>query len=209
MTLSVIGAGCGRTGTLSLKIALELLGFGPCYHMHEVLSNPAHDAVWHAAARGEHVDWEALFEGYRSAVDWPVAAFWRTLSEHYPNARVILSVREPHGWHKSVMATIYKALSSIPDASEQQASAHRAMTREVILQQTFDGRMDDPAHAIDVYERHNKRVRESISAQRLLVYETGSGWGPLCTFLQCPVPDTPYPHSNTREEFHARLSKGN
>jgi hypothetical protein len=69
--------------------------------------------------------------------------------------------------------------------------------------------MDDPAHAIDVYERHNQRVRESISADRLLVYETGSGWGPLCTFLQCPIPDTPYPHSNTREEFRARLSKGN
>jgi hypothetical protein len=204
MSLAVIGAGFGRTGTMSLKLALEHLGLGPCYHMRELLAHPAQDPVWHAATRGERVDWDALFEGYGSAVDWPVAAFWQQLAEHYPHARFILSVRDSHTWHESVLETIFKALSSTPDAGEAQARTHRAMTRELILHRTFDGRLDDAAHAIAVYERHNQAVRDGISAHRLLVVEAASGWEPLCAFLDCPVPDLPYPHSNSREEFHDR-----
>ncbi len=201
MALSLIGAGFGRTGTLSLKLALEHLGLGPCYHMRELLARPAHDAVWHAATRGERVDWDALFDGYVCAVDWPVAAFWRTLHRHYPDARFILSVREARAWHQSVMETIFAALSSTPDPGDPQACAHRAMTRELILDRTFGGRLDDAAHAIDVYVRHNQAVRDSIPANRLLVYATGSGWEPLCAFLGCRIPDEPYPRSNTRTEF--------
>ena len=141
MSLSVIGAGFGRTGTMSLKLALERLGFGPCYHMREVMARPAHDAVWHAATRGERIDWDALFEGFGSAVDWPVAAFWQQLTRHYPRAKFILSVREPHRWHASVLATIFKALSSTPNPDDAQACAHRAMTRELILERTFDARL--------------------------------------------------------------------
>ena len=204
MTLSVIGAGLGRTGTRSLKLALEHLGFGPCYHMREVLARPQHDAVWHAATRGEQVDWDALFEGYASAVDWPVAAFWQELSRHYPEARFILSVRDAHKWHQSMLDTIFKMLVSTPDPGDSQACAHRAMTRALVLDRTFDGRLGDPVHAIDVYARHNQAVRDEISAERLLVYETGSGWEPLCTFLDCPLPEQDYPRSNTREEFHDR-----
>ncbi len=202
MTLAVIGAGFGRTGTMSLKLALEHLGLGPCYHMRELLAHPAHDPLWHAATRGECVDWDALFEGFASAVDWPVAAFWRQLSRHYPRARFILSVREPDEWHQSVLDTIFKALSSTPDPGDRERRAHRAMTRQLILDRTFDGRLDDPAHAIGIYTRHNQAVQDGIAAHRLLVYETGSGWEPLCAFLDCPVPDVPYPRRNTREEFH-------
>jgi len=204
MTLAVIGAGFGRTGTMSLKLALEHLGLGPCYHMRELLARPAHDPLWHAATRGDHVDWDALFEGFVSAVDWPVAAFWRELSLHYPQARFVLSVRHPHEWHESVLGTIFKALSSTPDPGDREACAHRAMTRELILHRTFDGKLDDPASAMAVYERHNQAVRAGICADRLLVVEIGSGWEPLCAFLDCPVPDAPYPRSNTREEFHDR-----
>ena len=202
MTLAVIGAGFGRTGTMSLKLALEQLGFGPCYHMREVLARPPHDPVWHAATRGEPVDWDTLFQGFASAVDWPVAAFWRELCHHYPDARFVLSVRDPRKWHESVMQTIFKALSSTPDPADPQACAHRAMTRDLILDRTFDRRLDDPLHAIGVYERHNQSVQDCIAAERLLVYETGSGWEPLCAFLGCAVPDEPYPHANNREEFH-------
>jgi hypothetical protein len=204
MTLTVIGAGFGRTGTMSLKLALERLGFGPCYHMLEVLAHPAHDPVWRAATRGEPVDWEALFHGYGSAVDWPVAAFWQELIHRYPDAKLILSVRDPAQWHRSAMSTIYKAMSSDPDPGDPQAQVHRAMTRELILERTFDGRMDDPEHAIRVYDTHNRTVQEVVSPDRLLVYEAGSGWEPLCAFLDCPVPDEPYPHRNTRAEFHER-----
>lgn len=204
MTIAVIGAGFGRTGTMSLKLALERLGLGPCYHMLEVLAHPAHDPVWHAATRGEHVDWDALFEGYGSAVDWPVAAFWRELSNHYPQAKIVLSVRDGRAWHRSVMETIFKALSAPPDPDDGEAVVHRAMTRELIFDRTFGGRLADARHAIEVYERHNQSVREGISSNRLLVHDSGDGWEPLCTFLGRAVPDEPYPHSNTRKEFHDR-----
>ena len=207
MTLAVIGAGVGRTGTQSLKLALERLGFGPCYHMFEVLAHPEHDAVWRAATRGQPVDWDALFEGYASAVDWPVAAFWRALSEHYPQARIVLGVRDPKAWHASVMETIFRAMTSDPPPGDEAMRVHRAMVRELILERTFDGRLDDAAHAIAVYERHNREVREALGDDRLLVHTSADGWEPLCAFLECPVPDEPYPHRNTRGEFQARRLK--
>lgn len=207
MTLAVIGAGLGRTGTHSLKLALEELGLGPCYHMFEVLEHPEHDAVWHAATRGEPVDWGALFQGYGSAVDWPVAGFWRELGAYFPDARFILTARDPAKWHESVMSTIYRALTSPADPDDQARAAHRAMTRELILDRTFDGRLDDPGHAIAVYEQHNRAVREALPPDRLLEYDPSDGWAPLCRFLDRPVPSVPYPHSNTRSEFVARLRR--
>src|SRR5215207_3434894 len=97
MPLSVVGAGLGRTGTMSLKLALERVGFGPCYHMKEVFEHlDAHVPAWDRAANGEWVDWDGLFDGYRAGVDLPVAAFYRELSEHYATAKVILTVRNPN-----------------------------------------------------------------------------------------------------------------
>jgi hypothetical protein len=95
MTLKVIGAGFGRTGTSSLKQALEDLGFGPCHHMTEVIAHPQQVPVWEAAMNGEPVEWEDVFHAYQSAVDWPSAAFYEPLMERYPDARVILTVRDP------------------------------------------------------------------------------------------------------------------
>lgn len=204
MTLAVIGAGFGRTGTMSLKLALERLGFGPCYHMFEVLEHPAHDPVWRAATRGEPIDWDALFSGYRSAVDWPVAGFWRELCEHYPQAKVILSARDPNAWHASVMRTIFRSMTADAPIDDEERRVHRAMVRELILERTFDGRLDDAHHAIDVYERHNREVREAFGDEKLLVHESGDGWEPLCAFLGCAVPDESYPHRNTSEEFRER-----
>jgi len=204
MSLAVIGAGFGRTGTMSLKLALEQLGFGPCYHMFEVLTHPAHDPVWRAATRGEPVDWDALFAGYGSAVDWPVAGFWRELSEHYKDAKFILSVRDPKRWHDSVMQTIFKSMTATAPIEDAQTQVHRAMTHELILERTFDGRLDDPDHAIAVYQRHNQEVRQAFDDDRLLVHASGDGWAPLCTFLDRPVPEVPYPHRNTQQEFQNR-----
>jgi hypothetical protein len=205
MTIDVIGVGFGRTGTLSLKHALEKLGFNRCYHMIEVFQNPGHAALWSAAADGQTIDWDALFAGYRATVDWPGAYFWRELTARYPEAKVILSVRPAEAWYRSTRDTIFAVSPDdmppeIPNAAEQ-----HAMVQKVVWNGTFGGRFEDRAHAIDVYEKHNDEVRKTIPADRLLVYEPGQGWEPLCSFLSRPVPDEPYPHVNSTEEFNNRL----
>lgn len=206
MALQVIGAGFGRTGTLSLKGALETLGMGPCYHMVEVIANPSHVAPWRAATRGDPVDWDALFAGYGATVDWPACAFWRELLAHWPDAKVILTVRDPQRWHRSVMQTIYHALTAeLPPDAPQTLREHRRMIQELVLERTFDGRLEDPDHAIAVYERHNAQVRREVPPERLLVFEVAEGWAPLCRFLGRPEPSEPFPRVNSGDEFRARF----
>jgi hypothetical protein len=198
MALSVIGAGLPRTGTMSLKLALERLGFGPCLHMIEVIQNQAAAPLWIAAAEGRP-DWEAIFAGYASAVDAPSAMFWRTLIEVYPGAKVILTVRDRDRWFASTQATIL--------ADEHTSGLFEGAMQEMIETVWFsylDHRLKDRAHLLDVFARHNAEVRDAVPPERLLVYETGAGWEPLCAFLGVPVPGEPYPHSNTTGEFHAR-----
>ena len=122
MALEIIGPGFGRTGTHSLKIALEHLGFGPCHHMFEVRDHPEQLPAWEAVARGEPVDWDEVFRGYRAQVDWPGARVWRELARHWPEAKVILTVRDPDEWFDSVQATIAPFLAARgqhPDAARQ------------------------------------------------------------------------------------------
>lgn len=204
MVLEVVGAGFGRTGTLSLKQALETLGVGRCYHMLEIVEHPEHRVAWSAAARGEAVDWEALFAGYRAAVDWPAARFWRELAAYYPDAKVLLSVRDSERWYESVRNTIY-AGSQADLASADPATRERgAWTTELIWDGVFDGGVEDRDHAIAVYEAHIATVRAAIPADRLLVFDASQGWEPLCAFLDRPVPDEPYPRTNSTEQFRAR-----
>jgi len=205
MTLAVIGAGFGRTGTLSLKQALEQLGFGRCYHMMEVFGIPGHAALWSAAADGEPVDWDALFEGFGATVDWPSTYFWRELADHYPEAKIVLGVRDPDAWYTSVTNTIYRAMTASPETLPPAVADQLAMARKLVLERSFDGRFEDRDHAIDVFERHIEAVKRAIAPERLLVYEVGSGWEPLCGFLERPVPDAAYPRSNTTEEFLGRI----
>jgi hypothetical protein len=202
----VIGAGFGRTGTLSLKGALEQLGLGRCYHMMEVFGNPGHVAHWSAAADGERPDWDALFEGYGATVDWPSTLFWKEIADHYPDAKIVLSVRDPEGWYTSVSNTIYQAMSAPPESVPAPIVEQLAMARKIVLERTFEGRFEDRAHAIGIFERHTEAVKRAISPERLLVYPLGAGWQPLCTFLDLPVPDTEYPHSNSTEEFQDRFA---
>lgn len=207
MPLDVLGAGFGRTGTLSLKLALEKLGCGPCYHMLEVMAHPEHSPIWSAACDGDLVDWEALFAGYRSAVDWPACRFWRELAETFPEAKIILSVRDPERWYQSAFATIFRAMStSLPPDAPESNRVHRSMARKLVLEQTFGGRFEDRGYAISVYERHNREVQRTFSSSRLLVHEPTQGWAPLCEFLGKPLPGEPYPRVNTTEEFQGRLT---
>lgn len=199
MTLSVIGAGFGRTGTMSLKLALEQLGFGPCYHMVEVFKNPKAPGYWEAAADREPVDWDEVFAGYGATVDWPNATFYRELAEAYPQAKLVLTVRDPQAWFASTQATIFKH-----DFNLQPGDFGR-MTSKVIGR-LFDQRMHDEAHCIEVYNRHNETVQRVIPAERLLVYDVSEGWAPLCNFLGAPVPDTPMPKANSTEDFQRELA---
>ena len=201
MALDIIGAGFGRTGTNSLKWALEELGFAPCHHMVEVIGNPAQVALWAAAARGEAADWDRVFAGYRAQVDWPGAHYWRELAARYPEAKVILSLRSPESWHKSVMSTIYPALVEGLTHEDEGRRLHAEMAYEIIVQQQFDGRLDDPEHAMAVFRRHNEAVKKEIPPERLLVFEAKDGWAPLCRFLGVPEPTTPYPSRNSSQAF--------
>ncbi len=197
MALSVIGAGFGRTGTESMKLALEQLGLGPCHHMKEVLANPEQLSLWRAIARGENADWEAAFANYRSSIDWPSAFFWRELSEVYPEAKIILTVRSSESWHKSMSNTIFKVLDASTDPD--------SIGLTLLKQRVFGGNYHDPDHAIAVYEKNNAEVKAAFDEDRLLIYQLGDGWEPLCRFLNKPVPDVPFPRSNSTAEFTAMM----
>jgi hypothetical protein len=206
MSIQVIGAGFGRTGTLSLKLALEKLGFDKCYHMLEVGNHPEHVALWRAAVRGEPLDWDALFEGYRATVDWPSCKFYREQMAHFPDARVILSERDPERWYASVMNTIWPSSVARRDSGDPVTKPWSDMIFEVIWDGTFHGRIEDREYAIQVYLDHNRHVREFVPAERLLVFDPADGWEPLCRFLEVPVPPEPYPQVNTTDDFRTRVS---
>ncbi len=200
--MKVIGAGFGRTGTMSLKVALEMLGLGPCYHMSEVFEHPPHIAIWQDAADGKPVDWRALFAEYNAAVDWPACNYYRELMDVYPDAKALLTVRDPEKWYESAMNTIYFTNSlETDDPSLQQ---RYRMINNTVWRNVFDDRFDDKEHAISVFNRHIDEVKQHVPAERLLVYEVGQGWEPLCTFFGVPVPDEPFPRLNDTASFQQR-----
>jgi len=197
VALRVVGAGLGRTGTNSLKLALERLLGAACYHMMEVFAHPEHIPVWHAAARGQMPDWRTLFAGFGAAVDWPAAAFWPELSAAFPDALVLLSLREPQAWWQSASETIF------PSIRQQTGSEWHAMVDELFAAR-FTMAIDDPAAAIAAFERHNARVRATVPAHHLLEWRAADGWAPFCAALGVPVPNEPFPHTNTRADWQAR-----
>ena len=203
MALKVIGAGLGRTGTNSLKLAIERLLGGPCYHMFEVVSNPHHVPMWHAATREEMPDWSVLFDGFQAAVDWPVAAFWRELMTAFPDAIVLLSVRDTESWWTSAHDTIFRFFSNTADAPGATPEL-RAMLQD-LFRTRFTLEVENKAACIALFEAHNAEVRRSVPASRLVEWRPGDGWAPLCRALGLPVPAEPFPHVNTTEEIRARL----
>jgi sulfotransferase family protein len=201
--LAVIGAGFGRTGTLSMRAALALLRLGPVHHMFEVLKAPEQSSAWLDALEDSSVLRELLAD-YRSAVDWPSCYFWKELMALYPEAKVILTHREPRGWYKSIHNTIYRMLkSSSSDISSGQAS----MARRIVMDNTFDGRLGEEDYAIEVFEKHNALVKATVPAERLLVFDVREGWQPLCDFLGVPIPDEPFPKTNSTEELIGHFKK--
>jgi hypothetical protein len=201
--VKVIGAGFGRTGTLSMKAALERLGYGPCYHMVELLHHPEHGQRWTAALRGEAIDWEELFGSYESATDWPACTFWRELADRYPEAKVVLTVRDPERWWNSIDSTLF----AMSRAGQLPARHAVGEVGQLVMSATFEGRTTEKEHVIRRFEEHNERVRQGVPAERLLVFQVSEGWGPLCEFLGAEVPDEPFPHLNEGNQFRAMIQE--
>jgi hypothetical protein len=194
MALKVIGAGLGRTGTLSLKLALEQLGFGPCYHMTEVLMEPSRGAGWLAAADGQP-DWNAIFAEFESTVDYPGCVFWRELAQFYSSAKVLLSVRDPQDWFDSTQQTIFSDEHNKPLVK----SALSEFFDKTVFK-AYGDHIHDRDFMVAAFRRHNAQVEQAVHKNRLLVYEVAQGWPPLCKFLGVPIPDSPFPRVNSREE---------
>ena len=205
--MKVIGAGFGRTGTMSLKAALERLGFGPCFHMIDLIRDPTPLPYWQAAADGEEVDWTEALDGWESTIDWPGCTFWEEMAEIWPDAPVLLSVRDPEAWYRSTLNSIHEA-KEMALRGELQGNTEEApdpavmqMINGLIWNGTFKGRFTDKEFALEVFRRHNEDVKSKVPADRLLVYEIKQGWGPLCDFLGVEVPDEPMPHLNDTDSF--------
>jgi Sulfotransferase domain len=205
--MKVIGAGFGRTGTMSLKAALERLGFGPSFHMIDLIRDPTPLPYWQAAADGEKVDWTEALDGWESTIDWPGCTFWEEMAEIWPDAPVLLSVRDPEAWYRSCLNSIHAAkemaLRGELEGNTEEAPdpATIQMINGLIWNGTFKGRFTEKEFALEVFRRHNEDVKSKVPADRLLVYEIKQGWGPLCEFLGVEVPDEPMPHLNDTESF--------
>lgn len=196
MTIKVIGAGFGRTGTDSLREALGMLGFGPCHHMLEVNSHEEQKSMWRAVAQGDAPVWEQLLKGYASCVDWPSAYYWRELAEHFPEAKIVLTHRSAESWWSSFEQTI------LPNIQRSTDSASLGVA--LIAEKVFGGKPADRSHAIACYEANVCGVRAALPPERLLVLELGDGWAPLCAHLGVPIPAVPYPRRNAASEFSGR-----
>lgn len=210
MSLEVIGAGFGRTGTASMKAALERLGYIKTHHMFEVMDDCRQMAMWHDIAMGGQPDWDSIYEGYPAAVDFPTAAYWRELTRYYPEAKVILTLRDEDAWWKSARSTIIAIGRAAPAWANRLIPAlreNREMVNGTVWDRMFDGRQFEEAHAKRVFREHNAAVQAELAPERLLVFDVSQGWEPLCAFLGKPVPGEPFPHVNDSQEFGKLIRK--
>jgi hypothetical protein len=216
--MKVIGAGMPRTGTLTQKVALEMLELGPCYHMVDVLADLEQASLWEQALDGT-APWEQIFAGRSSTVDWPGGYFYAELAERYPQAKVVLSVRDPAEWERSMRQTVWsvrhgeslvRLLSSAQACVNPRWAGFLNMIDRLLWEGrgTFAGLDGDPERMIQRMQRHNEEVQSTIPAERLLVWSVTEGWEPLCEFLEVPVPDAPFPRVNDRREFINRVVDG-
>jgi hypothetical protein len=199
--LKVVGAGVGRTGTHSLKDALEILLGGTCHHMIEVIMvSPEQIPNWIAAIDGQQIDWDELMKPYTAQVDWPGASFWPELAAANPDALVLLSTRDPDAWYTSCTNTIFAGMRQmIDDGNEWMAAVVR------MLGERFTDKIEDKDAMIEAFHKHNAAVRAGVPKERLLEWTAGDGWEPICERLGLPVPAEPFPKVNTTEEFRAMV----
>lgn len=207
MSLKVIGAGFGRTATLSVKLALDQIGY-PCHHMACVFENPDQLPYWQAAVRGDNVDWDAAFAGFSAAIDWPSTHYWSVLAERYPDAKVLLTVRPVDEWWASFEGTIKLLLENHQSIQDDYKRTILAMAYQMIAVQQFDGRMDDAEYVKSQFQDRIDQVASSTPPERLLIFDADTGWDPLCEFVGVPIPDTPFPRVNNRDDFWQKFGDG-
>lgn len=215
--LKVIGAGLGRTGTESLKKAFEQLGFGACYHMFELMKNPEHLPEWEKLKRGETPNYELLFKGYQACTDFPAALYYREFMQQYPEAKVVLTVRDADKWYASASKTILRKppaifftmtrLFGLFSKTARSFPAVDDFGRSLVHEEFFEGRTHDREHVISIFNAWNEEVKRTVPADRLLVFEVKEGWAPLCQFLEVPVPSVPFPRSNDSDSFNKNMVK--
>lgn len=212
--MKVIGVGFGRTGTMSLKAALEQLGAGPCFHMIELLVGERSGQAleqWTKVAAGEQ-DWQEVFDGWESTVDWPAAARWREICDAFPDAPVLLNVREFDGWYRSMQNTIRAAKVTPPDQLAPDANrpapnpALWGVIDTLIWQGDFQDRFEDRDWVRRMYDARIEEIKATLAPERLTVWELGvDGWEPLAAMLGVPVPQEPFPRLHDTAEFRAEF----
>jgi hypothetical protein len=216
--MKLIGAGLPRTGTLSQKIALEMIGLGPCYHMVNVLTDLPQAELWLRALDGD-TDWNRIFDGFESTVDWPGGFFYRELIDVYPGAKVLLSQRDPEAWERSMRETVWgvrhgeslmRLLSSAQGHVYPPWAAYLQMVDGMLWkgEGTFASGHMEPGQLAEGMHRHHEEVKRTVPADRLLVWSFTDGWEPLCEFLEVPVPDPPFPRVNDTRQFIDRVIDG-
>jgi hypothetical protein len=216
--MKLIGAGLPRTGTLSQKVALEILGFGPCYHMVNVLADLDLVPKWRAAVEG-NADWPAIFGEHQATVDWPDSYFYRELIDLYPDAKVVLSARDGDSWACSMRDTIWGLFYGdilIRNLSNARAKVDPKWAAFIELMISMwersglmPGGIETTLEAMsEAMARFNEEVKQTVPADRLLVWCVSEGWEPLCDFLDVRVPAMPFPHLNDTREFNDRVIDG-
>lgn len=200
--MKIIGAGFGRTGTMSLCEALSKIGYAPCYHMSEVFKSPSHIKIWQSAADGESVDWQSFLGEYQSGLDYPIVGFYEELMLAFPDAMVILTTRDADSWYESTIETIYYDGAAIPLWLQKILPPFNGLNRMIestTWKRIFDDRFEERDYAIEVYEAHVEKVKATVPPEKLLLYSVKEGWQPLCDFLNVPVPDEAFPRVNQRQ----------
>ncbi|MCB9432212.1 MAG: sulfotransferase family protein [Ardenticatenaceae bacterium] len=208
--MKVIGSGFGRTGTMSMKAALEQLGFGPCYHMDEVALNKERTEAWYHISQGKPANWQKIFQNYESAVDFPASVLYKEILAAFPEAKVVHTVREPEKWYASTMDTIYLTVGSnvFPKWVQRMVKMFGqwvTMSDTLIWNGLFEGQFENRQRAIEIFNERTEEVKRTVPADQLLVFSVKEGWEPLCQFLGVPVPDTPFPHVNDKKTMRRQL----
>ncbi|MBT8257500.1 MAG: sulfotransferase family protein [Bacteroidia bacterium] len=219
MSIKIIGAGCPRTGTTTLKRSLETLGYSRVYHMKELLVNPQRLKYWEQLDATGDTDWDALYDGFDATVDFPGYPWYKEHMKRYPDAKVILTVRDFDSWYKSVDSTVFRAGPQTPGEKIKMLTklllssrARKVVKCIKFFKRTFfadrlHNKFGDKEYARKFWEGHIEDVKASVPADNLLIYDVRDGWGPLCAFLGVAEPADPLPHLNKKENFKEMLPK--